>query len=284
MNDTASPHPFDQAIALQPTGAADETGAVHYRGHTSPAYANMVGPFGGITAAQALQAVMLHPQRLGEPVAFTGNFAAALRDGEFHVHAQPARTNRSTQHWQLTVTQDEGAGRPAVVFTATALTARRRPTWGAVDVTVPAAPAPDEVAAVPAHRELPEWFKRYDMRWVRGIIPSRWDDAESDSQSTLWVRDKLARPLDFPALLALCDVFYPRVWLRRARRVPVGTVSITTYFHVDAAGLADCGDGHVLCDARGQGYFGGYFDQAATLWSAQRRLLATSHQAVYYKE
>jgi hypothetical protein len=40
----------------------------------------MIGPFGGVTAAQALNAV-LHPQRLGEPIAFTVNFAAALSDG-----------------------------------------------------------------------------------------------------------------------------------------------------------------------------------------------------------
>jgi hypothetical protein len=53
-------HPFDQAIALelQPDG--------HWLGHTSPAYANMVGPYGGITAAQMLNAVLLHPKRLGD--------------------------------------------------------------------------------------------------------------------------------------------------------------------------------------------------------------------------
>ena len=43
-----NPHPFDQAIAL----AASADG--RYSGATSPAYANMVGPFGGITAATAL--------------------------------------------------------------------------------------------------------------------------------------------------------------------------------------------------------------------------------------
>lgn len=284
MNNAASRHPFDRAIALEPQGRANADGSLTYRGHTSPAYANMVGPFGGITAAQALQSVMLHPQLLGEPVAFTGNFAAAMRDGEFIVQATPARTNRSTQHWTITIRQADDQGDRATVFTATVLTARRRDTWGAVDVAVPEAPTPQNSAAVPALRELPEWFKRYEMRWVRGIIPDRWDGTESDSTSTLWARDELGRPLDFPALLAMCDVFYPRVWLRRAKRVPAGTVSMTVYFHVDAAGLADSGTGHVLCDARGQGFFGGFFDQAATLWSEQRRLLASSHQVVYYRE
>jgi hypothetical protein len=52
-----SPHTFDQAIALTPTAEGEYTGA------TSPAYANMVGPFGGVTAAVALNAVLQHPPR-----------------------------------------------------------------------------------------------------------------------------------------------------------------------------------------------------------------------------
>ena len=58
-------HPFDEAVALQ----AQADGS--WLGHTSPAYANMVGPFGGITTAQALTAVLRHPGRLGDPVALT---------------------------------------------------------------------------------------------------------------------------------------------------------------------------------------------------------------------
>ena len=79
-------HPFDEAIALAPQGEAA------WQGRTSPAYGNMIGPFGGVTAAQALNAVLRHPQRLGDPVAFTVNFAAALDEGDFLVLARPART------------------------------------------------------------------------------------------------------------------------------------------------------------------------------------------------
>src|SRR3990167_5053195 len=98
-----SVHAFDAAIALAPQGE----GA--WQGRTSPAYANMIGPFGGITAAQALNAVLQHPQRLGEPVAFTVNFAAALGDGPFLALARPARTNRSSQPWGVEMRQGEQA-------------------------------------------------------------------------------------------------------------------------------------------------------------------------------
>ncbi len=93
-------HPFDSAVRLAPDGDCA------WHGHTSAAYANMVGPFGGVTAAQALNAVLQHPQRLGDPVALTVNFAAALADGPFTVLARPARTNRSTQHWVLEIQQE----------------------------------------------------------------------------------------------------------------------------------------------------------------------------------
>jgi len=85
-------HPFDTATLLetQPDGS--------FRGHTSPAYANMVGPFGGATAACLLQAPMQHPARLGEPVALAVNFASALADDEFSIVARALRTNRSAQH------------------------------------------------------------------------------------------------------------------------------------------------------------------------------------------
>ena len=68
-------HPFDQAIALTPCAEGV------FQGATSAAYANMVGPFGGLTAATVVNAVSQHPARLGEPVALTVNFCAALADG-----------------------------------------------------------------------------------------------------------------------------------------------------------------------------------------------------------
>ncbi|MEO5672846.1 MAG: acyl-CoA thioesterase domain-containing protein, partial [Ramlibacter sp.] len=127
-------HPFDTAIALVPQGE----GA--WQCTTSPFYANMIGPFGGITAAQALNGVLQHPQRLGDPVALTVNFAAALADGPFEVIARPARTNRSTQHWVVEIRQNGDTA-----LTGTAVTALRRDTWGAKEAAMPQVPRPADV-------------------------------------------------------------------------------------------------------------------------------------------
>ncbi|MDR2153508.1 MAG: thioesterase family protein [Burkholderiaceae bacterium] len=271
-------HPFDQALAL----ASHAAGVLHGRPH--PAWANMVGPYGGITAAQMLQAVWLHPDRLGEPVALTVNFAAGLRDAPFVVEARPARTNRSTQHWTMALTQSGEDGASETMITATALTAARRVTWSATDAPMPAVPRPSDTERRPLPSRQVPWLERYDMRFIAGHIPQTWDGAEADSVTCLWMRDDPPRPLDFASLSALADVFFPRVWRRRAVMTPIGTVSMTVYFHAGAAELAACGDDFVLGLARAQSFFNGYFDQSAELWSEAGQLLATTHQIVYYKE
>lgn len=265
-------HLFDQAVALR----ARDDGS--FAGTTHPAWANMIGPFGGITAAQCLQAVLQHPQRLGDPVAFTINFAAALADGAFTVEPRAARTNRSTQHWVLEMRQDE-----EVVATATVFTAARRATWTGHEARMPQVPRPQDTPRTPRHGV--KWLDRYDMRFLDGYIPSRWDArTQDDSLTRLWVRDEPPRPLDFASLTALADVFFPRVWLRRATLVPIGTVSMTVYFHADAGQLARAGSGYLLVQAQGQGFGGGYFDHAGQLWDESGTLLATTHQVVYFKD
>lgn len=264
--------PFDVAIALAPQ--ADGS----FLGHTHPAYANMVGPYGGITAAQALNAVLQSPARLGEPVSLTVNFCAALADGPFTALARAVRTNRSTQHWTVELQQAGEA-----VVTATVFTALRRETWADDEHRMPAAPAPETLPrARPAARVA--WLERYEMRLVEGGMPVDWNGAEHhDSATRLWVRDDPPRALDHAALAALCDVFFPRIWRRRATPVPVGTVSMTVYFHADAAQLAATGSGFLFAQAQAQAFRGGYFDQAGQLWSRQGELLATTHQVVYFK-
>ncbi|MCY1380298.1 Thioesterase-like superfamily protein [compost metagenome] len=121
------------------------------------------------------------------------------------------------------------------------------------------------------------------MRPIEGALPHAWDGGGDHSLSRLWVRETEPRGLDFCGLTALADVFFPRVWLRRATPVPVGTVSMTVYFHAGAAPLAGCGHGWLLGQARAQAFRNGFFDQTAQLWNEGGHLLATSHQIVYYK-
>lgn len=94
-----------------------------------------------------------------------------------------------------------------------------------------------------------EWVKRYDMRPVSGGMPTVWDGQGDHSLTQLWVRDNPPRPLDFASLTALADAFFPRVFVRRATLVPVGTVTMTVYFHADSAQLQASGSSF-LCRPR----------------------------------
>ncbi len=265
-------HVFDQAVALELQAHGS------FSGHTSPAYANMVGPFGGISAAQMMNAVLLHPQRLGEPVSLTVNFAAALAPGPFSIVARPARTNRSTQHWMIELFQQG-----ETVMIGTAFTALRRETWSVDEEAMPECPAPEQVPL--GQGPIPmEWIKRYEMRPIAGAMPKVWDGSGDTSLTRLWMRDNPPRPLDFVSLTALSDVFFPRVFVRRATLVPIGTVTMTVYFHADSAQLQACGEGYLLGQAQAQAFRNGYFDQTSQLWSQAGVLLVTTHQVVYYKE
>lgn len=282
---TVSSHPFDEALTLtarEPESPPAATGARTWTARTHKLYQNMVGPYGGLSAAQALQAVLKHPLLLGQPVSLTVNFAAAIADGELSIEARPMRTNRSTQHWSIEFTQRDATGVDNVMLTATAITAVRRPTYGATDITMPDVPKPDSMQRASCE-ERPLWFERYDMRFCIGNMPA-WAGKASDSLTRLWVRDEPTRPLDSTSLAAMCDVFYPRIWLRRGQLTPAGTVTLTSYFHVGEAELAAASGGFLLAEARGVRYFNGYFDQSAQLWSEAGVLLATSQQLVYFKE
>jgi hypothetical protein len=90
--------------------------------------------------------------------------------------------------------------------------------------------------------------------------------------------------LDHASLTALCDAFFPRIFLRRLTLVPIGTVSLNIYFHTDAAALTQHGTAPVLAVARANVFSQGYFDQEGQLWGRDQRLLATTHQVVWYKE
>ena len=264
-------HVFDVATALQVVGDG------HWRGHTHAGYANMVGPFGGISTAQLLHAVLLHPQRLGDPVALTVNFAVGVADGAFDVRARPVRTNRSTQHWAMDLQQGGHT-----VLTATAITAVRRDTWGSDEEAMPACPPPEQVPA-PIYAPPMEFVKRYEQRFITGGLPMAWDGSGGDSLTQLWVRDQPPRALDFASLASMADIFFPRVFVRRATQVPAGTVSMTVYFHASKEQIDRTGSGYLLGQARAQAFRNGFFDQTSQLWNEAGVLLATTHQIVYYK-
>ncbi|MEU8899340.1 thioesterase family protein [Nocardia sp. NPDC048505] len=270
MTETSASHLFDIAVALDPLGPGE------FRGRTTSAYANIVGPFGGITAATMVRAIQLDSRHIGDPISLTVNYAGPIAEGDFVVSAQPVRTNRSTQHWSVTVIQ-----RDQLVTTATAVFGSRRATWSATEALAPTVVSAPELPRAELSG-LVSWVDNYDLRFIEGgIAPTH--DLPTTSATTVWVCDHPARALDYPALTAMSDVFFPRVMLRLQRMVPAGTVSMTIYFHANRELLAAQSNRHVLAAARAQHFGNGFFDQSAQLWSDTGEPLVTTHQLVYFK-
>lgn len=268
---TMTPHLFDDATQVT-------AGDSRWQGKTSEDYWAFVGPFGGATAATILRALIDHPQRSGDPLSLTVNFCAPVAQGAFDLDVRLVKANRSTQHWCVEMTQDGGE----VATLATAVFAERRPSWSHPQAPFPSSKPYEQT--LPYGKVAAPWVKQYDFRFVEG--EPGWgsaSSAEPNSFSKLWIGDRVPRKIDALSLMSMSDAFFGRIFHARRELVPFGTVSITTYFHADAADLAAEDITRVLAVADAKIFHKSYGDQNGELWSPNGRLLATTTQIAYFK-
>jgi acyl-CoA thioesterase len=267
-------HPLDQATALERIGPA------RYAARTSDFYSNFSGPFGGFTAAALLRAVLEDERRQSTPVALTVNYCAAIAEGAFEIAAREVRTGRSTQHWSVELTQGD-----TVAATASVVCGERRAVWSHHPAEMPQMP-PAEALPVFTGFKPGGWTSRYEMRFAEGApdwSPRDASDVRS-ARSQLWMRDDPVRPLDYLSLACMSDAFVIRAFMARGKFVPVGTVTLTTFFHANEEAMRAQADHPLLCTADAHLFADGFADQIAHLWGRDGRLLATGTQIVWYKE
>jgi acyl-CoA thioesterase len=269
---TKTPHLFDEATAIS-------AGDSRWQGRTSPDYWAFVGPFGGCTAATILRALMQHPQRAGDPLALTVNYCAPVAEGTFDLDLRLVKANRSSQHWAVEMTQ----GRGDVATLATAVFAERRPSWSHQPAEFPGATPFEQTLPYP--KLAMTWANQYDFRFVEGDPKLGSDAAKAplSAYSKLWIADRVPRKVDALSLMSMSDAFFGRVFHARRELVPFGTVSLTTYFHVDATDLDAEDTTRVLAVADAKIFHKSYGDQHGELWSPSGRLLATTTQIAYFK-
>jgi acyl-CoA thioesterase len=270
---TKAPHVFDDATKIVAGDSA-------WQGQCGEDYYAFVGQFGGATAATILRALIEHPERSGDPLALTVNFCAPVTRGEFDLDIRLVKANRSSQHWSVEMTQDKAG----VVTLATAVFAERRPSWSHQPAAFPQATAFEK--ALPFTRISLPWVKQYDFRFVEGepkIGSSTPQAAPSSAFSKLWIGDRMPRKIDMLSLMSMSDAFFGRIFHARNELVPLGTVSMTTYFHSSAEDLASEDIRQVLATADAKIFHRSYGDQNGELWSPNGRLLATTTQITYFK-
>lgn len=265
-------HPFDKAVQVA-------AGDSRWQGHTSDDYWAFIGPFGGATAATMLNAVLGHSERDGDPLSFTMNFCAPIARGPFDLDVRLIKANRSTQHWSIELTQNDG-----VAAFATAVFAARRPSWSHQPYPRPDAPPFAETRSFPKSGLGMSWVHQYDFRFVEGRPALDGGTGTLGSPfSKLWLSDAKPRRIDALSLLSMSDVFFGRIFHVRGELVPFGTVSLTTYFHASSEDLVAEDAHHVLGAADASIFHRNYADQKGTLWSPNGRVLATTSQIDYFK-
>jgi acyl-CoA thioesterase len=269
---TKAPHVFDDATRII---AGDSS----WQGNAGEDYFAFVGQFGGATAATVLRALIQHPERSGDPLALTVNFCAPVVQGEFDLDIRLVKANRSSQHWSVEMTQDKAG----VVTLATAVFAERRPSWSHQPAPFPQATVFEQT--LPYAKIALPWVKQYDFRFVEGEprIGSSTKTIPSSAFSKLWIGDRTPRKIDALSLMSMSDAFFGRVFHARNELVPLGTVSMTTYFHTSTEDLAAEDITRVLATADAKIFHKSYGDQNGELWSPNGRLLATTTQITYFK-
>ncbi len=263
-------HPLDRALELEVVRRRRRSGsdAAGVGEHGRPL---RWGHGGGHAARHRV-----HPDRLGEPVALTVNFAAPIADGEFEISRRAPRTNRTNQHWIVELSQGG-----EVTTTATAVFGNHRDTWSDTEAVMPVRAVARRDSAYRSH-EPSDLGSHVRHAFCRGFVLRRQRRGRPVVGNDAVGARRAQRGLDFPALTALSDIFFPRIFLRRGI-VPSGTISMTTYFHADSGHLDAPGRRLHPGTAHANRFDRGFFDQSAQLWGRDGALLATTYQIVYFK-
>ncbi|MFT4715520.1 MAG: acyl-CoA thioesterase [Paracoccaceae bacterium] len=267
-------HPFDAAIQLEKSTEGN------FVATTAKPYANMAGPFGGVTSASMMRAVLLDERLLGDPVSLTVNFCAAIKDGAYTISTRLVRGGKHTQHWMIEVIQNE-----VICNTATLITGMRRAEFSHQTASAPDIPDWTECEVLTQNMFL-GWLNCYDFRYVEGPPPMPEADTGQihPARSVMWVNDSPARPLDYFSLAAISDSFILRLLHLRRTFVPMGTVSLTTHFIASRDEIAEQGTTPLLGISEAMRFHGNFHDQHMQFFGKGGKLMASGSQLVWFRQ
>lgn len=263
-------HLFDEATALEPIG---EDG-LRFGGAAHPGFKNMIGPYGGWSAAILAKSMIEAAGPDMELTTLTTDFLAGASEGPITIDLECKRQGRNTQFWTADLVPGDSET-PANC--ALGIMSRRRETLAWVEGHRPEAPEPEDCERFP----LPmAWTKPVEMR---GAANNPFQGGDGTTKSLAWVRLDPDRPLDPVSLVALADTPTPRLFFKTGKPDLIATVSMTVYLHATPDDYEAVGTDYLLVEATGARGGRGFNDQHATIWSRDGRLMATTQQMVSYR-
>lgn len=261
-------------FALDETLRLERREADVFVGRTDQTYWNLIGPYGGWIATIMLKAVLPDAPTGFEPLIVTVDFMKAPKEGAIVIRRWCDRAGRTASFWRVTLEMPDGT----LCARAQITLAPHRETHEFSGHQIPDVPDAPDVEPFDASLLPVKWAGRYDTRIVKGQFGTQ----SADTHSIVWIRDADGRPLDHLSLTAIADSPLPRLFLATGRVSNISTISMTTYVHAASAELDAIASEPILVDCHCKRAGGGFYDQHSKFYSPQGRLIATSHQMVWY--
>lgn len=245
-----------------------------FEGRTDQTYWNLIGPYGGWIATIMLKAVSQDSATGFEPLIVSVDFLKAPQEGTIILRRWCDRAGRTASFWRVTLEMPDGT----LCARAQITLAPHRETLEFSESLMPDVPDAADVEPFDGSLLPVKWARCYDTRIVKGAFGAK----AADSHSLVWIRDTDGRPLDHLSLMAISDSPLPRLFLATGKVSNISTISMTTYLHASESELAAIGSELLLVDCQSERAGGGFYDQHSKFYSPHGRLIATSHQMVWY--
>jgi acyl-CoA thioesterase len=225
------------------------------------------GPNGGYVAAILVRAMSANSAADERPLrSLTVHFQRPPEAGPAEIEVTVERQGRSVSFMRAALSQ---GGR--VCAGAVAVFARDRTGLELDHARAPVVPGPEETDQLPDRPEAPPFGREFDFRPAIG----KTGFGEADEALTGgWLRFRDERPLDAPALVALCDSWFPAVFAVSDGPLAVPTLELTVHVRAPLPLAHDWVLGRYATRLARDGFL----EEDAELFSRDGRLLAQSRQ------
>jgi acyl-CoA thioesterase len=246
--------------------AVRSTGDGGFECRIAPRWWVVAGPNGGYIGAiftRALQAVSDADRPLRS---LTLQYLRAPTEGDARVEVEVERQGGSVTFLSARLLQD---GRPCVL--ALAVAARDREGVEIDQVEMPAVEPPESIETLPGRDQAPPFARNFDFRPALGPIPFTGGE---EALAGGWLRFRDDEPIDAPALVTLCDSWFPAIFATTTEPLAVPTLDLTVHLREAEPQPPDW----VLGRFRTRLARSGFLEEDAELFSRDGRLLAQSRQ------
>lgn len=252
--------------------AVETVGGGRFEGRIDRGWWIVDGPNGGYLAAIVVRAVEAAAGPDPTLRSLTVHYLRRPTEGPVTLDVRAERVGRTVSTWSARVEQPHGT-----VALALATVAGDRDAVAFDEVRGPAAPSPEDCAAIDGTASMIPMHGRYDMAPCFGRAP--WEPADPaaplPARTGGWLRLSDPTPVDAAVLVAMTDAWWPPVFSKLGGQpLAVPTVDLTVHLHRRPADPTDW----VLGEFTSPVAEAGYLVEDARLFDRHGRLLVSSRQ------